>query len=204
VGTLVLAGLGLGLVLAAQIGPVTLLIVRSVLRGGRAVVVGLAMAAAVAAVDVLYGTLGLAGFGHLAEVDGVRLVLGLASAAILVAIGVRTAWTGFRARLGLELPDDVVQPRRAFVTAVAATALWMVSFPALAPAAASASAAGTAAVLAGVAAGTLLWYSGFSVALALARSRIGPRLVAAVDIGTGGALIAFGGLLGSRAVDERG
>jgi putative LysE/RhtB family amino acid efflux pump len=211
VGTLVLAGLGLGLVLAAQIGPVTLRIVRSVLRGGRAVVVGLAMAAAVAAVDVLYGTLGLAGFGHLAEVDGVRLVLGLASAAILVAIGVRTAWTGFRARLGLELPDDVVQPRRAFVTAVAATALnpltialWMVSFPALAPAAASASAAGTAAVLAGVAAGTLLWYSGFSVALALARSRIGPRLVAAVDIGTGGALIVFGGLLGSRAVDERG
>ena len=39
----------------------TLLIVRSVLRGGRAVAVGLAMAGAVALVDVLYGTLGLGG-----------------------------------------------------------------------------------------------------------------------------------------------
>jgi threonine/homoserine/homoserine lactone efflux protein len=41
---LFLAGLGLGLFLAAQVGPVTLLIVRSVLRGGRALLVGLAMA----------------------------------------------------------------------------------------------------------------------------------------------------------------
>jgi hypothetical protein len=44
---LVMTGYGLGLLLAAQVGPVTLLIVRSVLRGGRAVAVGLAMAAAV-------------------------------------------------------------------------------------------------------------------------------------------------------------
>jgi hypothetical protein len=41
---LFLAGLGLGLFLAAQVGPVTLLIVCSVLRGGRALLVGLAMA----------------------------------------------------------------------------------------------------------------------------------------------------------------
>ena len=37
---LLVAGLGLGVVLAAQVGPVTLLIVRSVLRGGRALAVG--------------------------------------------------------------------------------------------------------------------------------------------------------------------
>jgi threonine/homoserine/homoserine lactone efflux protein len=39
--SLLFIGLGLGVVLAAQVGPVTLLIVRSVLRGGRAVAVGL-------------------------------------------------------------------------------------------------------------------------------------------------------------------
>jgi hypothetical protein len=60
---LVLSGYGLGLFLAAQVGPVTLLIVRSVLRGGRAVAVGLAMAAAVAAIDLAYAIVGLAGMG---------------------------------------------------------------------------------------------------------------------------------------------
>lgn len=59
------AGFGLGLFFAAQIGPVTLLIIRSVLRGRRGFAVGLAMASAVAAVDVLYATVGLAGVGRL-------------------------------------------------------------------------------------------------------------------------------------------
>jgi threonine/homoserine/homoserine lactone efflux protein len=53
------------LFLAAQVGPVTLLIVRSVLRGGRAVAVGLAMAVAVAAIDLAYAVVGLAGIGSL-------------------------------------------------------------------------------------------------------------------------------------------
>src|ERR687887_2805459 len=96
------AGFGLGLLLAAQVGPVTLLIVRTVLRGGRAVVVALAMAAAVAGVDVLYAALGLLGLGAVTDVDSVRLALGLASGGLLVAIGVRTLRLGFRARAGLE------------------------------------------------------------------------------------------------------
>jgi putative LysE/RhtB family amino acid efflux pump len=52
-------GFGLGLFVAAQIGPVSLLIVRSVLRGSLRI--GLAMAAAVALVDLLYASVGLAG-----------------------------------------------------------------------------------------------------------------------------------------------
>jgi hypothetical protein len=66
---LVLIGYGLGLFLAAQVGPVTLLIVRSVLRGGRAFAVGLAMAAAVAAIDLGYAIVGLAGRRLLRLVD---------------------------------------------------------------------------------------------------------------------------------------
>src|ERR671935_2084462 len=114
---LLVTGAGLGFVLAAQVGPVTLLIVRSVLRGGRAVAVGVAMAVAVALVDLLYAAVGLAGAGRLLHGGALRLVLGLVSAAILVAIGARTVWIGFRARVGLEDVDDVVAPRRAFLTA---------------------------------------------------------------------------------------
>jgi threonine/homoserine/homoserine lactone efflux protein len=196
-------------VLAAQVGPVTLLIVRSVLRGGRAVAVGLAMAGAVALVDVLYGTLGLAGVGRLLNGGVLRLALGLASAAILVAIGVRTVWIGFRARLGLEDTEEVVAPRRAFLTAVAATALnpltialWTVSFPAAAPGAARASIADAAELLLGVALGTLTWYSGFSTAVALARRRAGDGLVRAVDAASGLGLVAFGGVLAYRTVRD--
>ena len=43
--TVFFAGFGIGLIVAAQVGPVTLLIVRTVLRGGRAVAVGLAISA---------------------------------------------------------------------------------------------------------------------------------------------------------------
>jgi threonine/homoserine/homoserine lactone efflux protein len=198
------------LLLAAQVGPVTLLIVRSVLRGGRALVVGLAMAVAVASIDVLYAALGLAGAGRLTGVEDVRLVLGLTSAAILITLGARTMWAGFQARTGLEAPEDVISPRRAFATAVAATALnpltialWTISFPAAAPSAAEGALGAAAVLLIGVALGTLAWYSGFAMAVALTRRHVGGRLLAAVDIGTGGGLVVFGALLGHRAVEER-
>jgi putative LysE/RhtB family amino acid efflux pump len=193
----------LGLFLAAQVGPVTLLIIRSVLRGGRAVAVGLAMAAAVALVDVLYAAVGLAGAGQLLNGGPARLAFGLVSAAVLVGIGLRTIWIGWQARSGLESVVDVVAPDRAFLTAVAATALnpltialWTVSFPAAAPHAAAAS------VLAGVALGTLTWYAGVSTSVAMACRQLGPRLVAAVDLTTGCGLVGFGGLIAYRSVHD--
>jgi threonine/homoserine/homoserine lactone efflux protein len=208
---LVLTGYGLGLFLAAQVGPVTLLIVRSVLRGGRALAVGLAMAGAVAAIDLAYAIVGLAGIGRLLNGGPARLWLGLLSAAILVAIGTRTLWIGVRARSGLEFPEEVVGPSRAFLTALAATALnpltialWTVSFPAAVPARATSSTAAGALLLVGVGLGTLSWYGGFSTAVALVRTRIGTRLLGFVDVASGTGLIAFGGVLGYRTLREHG
>ena len=207
---MIVLGVGLGLALAAQVGPVSLLIVRSVLRGGRAMAVGLAMAGAVAFVDVLYAAVGLTGAGRLLDVGRLRVVLGLASATILVGIGARTLWRGLRARHGLEIDDEVATPSRAFATAVAATALnpltialWMVSFPAAAPRAASGSGAHAAALLTGVAVGTLAWYCGFAALVALGARRIGARVLAAADVAIGAGLVVFGGLLGYRAVEDR-
>ena len=168
------------------------------------------MAGAVALIDVLYATVGLAGAGKLLDADALQTALALVSALILVAIGARTVWVGMRARFGLELAEDVLGPRRAFVTAVAATALnpltialWTISFPAAAPSAAGSSTQHGAALLAGVALGTLTWYCGLAAAGVLARHRVGPRALAAIDIGTGGVLVAYGCVLGYRAVDDR-
>jgi threonine/homoserine/homoserine lactone efflux protein len=131
------------------------------------------------------------------------------SAAVLIGIGMRTLWIGWRARVGLESAAEVVGPSRAFLTAVAATALnpltialWTVSFPAAAPAQATGSTAGAAAVLLGVGLGALTWYGGFSTAVALTRKRVGDRLLRLVDVGVGSGLIGFGGLLGYRSLHE--
>jgi putative LysE/RhtB family amino acid efflux pump len=196
-------GYGLGLFVAAQIGPVSLLIVRSVVRGNFRI--GFAMATAVALVDLGYAALGLAGVGRLLEEnDAVRLTFGFVGAAVLVAVGLRTMWIGFRARFGLETAEEVGTPRRAFATAFAATALNPLTI-ALWTAAASAavsggsrSSAGTIALLAGVGLGTLSWYTAFAGAIALTRQRIGPRLLAAIDIGAGAGILGFGAYLGLR------
>jgi putative LysE/RhtB family amino acid efflux pump len=204
---MLLIGFVLGFILAAQVGPVTLLIVRSVLRGGHAVAVGVAMAGAVASIDVLYAALGLAGAGRLFDTAEAGIALGLVSAAILIGIGARTLWRGLRARHGAEADDEVASPTQAFGTALAATALnpltfalWTISFPATAPDAAGSSPGHALTVLCGVALGTLAWYGGFALLVALARSRIGPRVIAAIDIAVGAALLVFGALLGYRTV----
>jgi putative LysE/RhtB family amino acid efflux pump len=196
-------GYGLGLFVAAQIGPVSLLIVRSVLLGNFRI--GLAMASAVALVDLGYAALGLAGAARVLEqTEAVRFTFGFVGAAVLVALGLRTMWIGFRARFGLETDEEVGTPRRAFATAFAATALNPLTI-ALWTAAASAavsggsrSSGGTVALLVGVGLGTLTWYTAFAGAIALTRRRIGPRLLAAIDIGAGAGILGFGAYLGVR------
>jgi putative LysE/RhtB family amino acid efflux pump len=196
-------GYGLGLFVAAQIGPVSLLIVRSVVRGNFRI--GFAMATAVALVDLGYAALGLAGAARVLEqTEAVRLTFGFVGAAVLVAIGLRTMWIGFRARFGLETNEEVATPRRAFATAFAATALNPLTI-ALWTAAASAavsggsrSTAGTVALLFGVGLGTLTWYTAFAGAIALTRRRIGPRLLATIDIAAGAGILGFGAYLGFR------
>ena len=201
-----LVGFGLGLFVAAQIGPVSLLIVRSVLRGNFRI--GLAMAAAVALVDLTYAALGLAGVARILEETGaVRAVFGFVGGAVLVAIGLRTMWIGFRARFGLETDDEVGTPRRAFATALAATALnplTIALWTAAAPAAVSGgtSSVETAALLAGVGLGTLTWYTCFAATITVARRRLGPRALAAIDIGAGAGIVGFGVFLGARTAAD--
>ena len=203
-------GFGLGFFVGAQPGPVSLLCVRSVLRG--ALTSGLAIGAGAALIDLLYAALGLAGAASLLEAEALRVAFGLLGALVLGAIGARTLWAAFRVRLGGEAEEEVATPRRAFSTAVAATAsnpltiaTWAAIFTAAGAATvgdAANSASGAAMMLGGVALGTLTAFSTLSLVVALVRGRFGPRMLATVDAVAGLGLLGFAGILGARALSD--
>jgi putative LysE/RhtB family amino acid efflux pump len=205
-----LVGFGLGFFVGSQPGPVALLCVRSVLRGAFAT--GIAIGAGAALIDLLYAGLGLAGATSLLEIDALRVALGALGAVVLAVIGARTLWAAFRVRMGGEAVAELATPRRAFATALAATAsnpltiaTWAAIFAAASTASlggAGSSAGSAALLLGGVACGTFTAFGVLSALAALARARFGPRLLAVVDGVAGAGLLGFAGLLGWRTAHD--
>jgi threonine/homoserine/homoserine lactone efflux protein len=200
-------GFGLGFVVAAAIGPISLLCIRTVLRG--ALGTGVAIGAGAAVVDATYALLGALGAGKLLEIDALQLALGLTGAAVLALLGVKTLWSAFRVRLGGEAIEEVATPARAFLTSLAATASnpstilsWAAVFAAASTASHVDGTAQTLLLCAGVGAGTLTWFTTLSLTMTAIRHRIGDRLLKVIDIGSGAGLLLFAGLLGTRAARE--
>ena len=200
-------GFGLGFAVAAQVGPVTLLTVRSVLRGGLGI--GLAMAAGVALIDAFYAGAGAAGAGAVLELEPLRLALGAAGALVLALIGARTLWSAFRVRLGGETPEEVSTPARALRTAVAATASnpltilsWAAIFAAASTAELVASPGSSVLMVGGVLAGSFVWMALLAGALTVVRRRIGDRGLRLLDAASGTGILLFAGLLGWRTLQE--
>ena len=118
--TALVVGFGLGFLVAAQLGPISLLAIRSTLRNG--VYIGLAIGGGVAVIDTLYAAAGAAGAAGLLAIEPLRLAFGLVGAVVLAVLGARTLWSAFRIRMGGESHEELATPRAAFVTALAATA----------------------------------------------------------------------------------
>jgi putative LysE/RhtB family amino acid efflux pump len=201
-----LIGFGLGASVAAQLGPMSLLAIRSTLRSGAAV--GLAIGAGIALIDTAYAAAGAAGAAPVLSIDTLRTAFGLLGAAVLLYLGARTVFSAFRVRAGLEAADEVASPRRAFATSLAATAsnpLTIASWAAVFAAASTAGAAHGAAVLtllAGVGLGSLSWMALLTGGVSLARRFVGDRLLRTVDGLAGAGLLGFGGLLAFRTLRD--
>jgi putative LysE/RhtB family amino acid efflux pump len=205
--TALVVGFGLGFAVAAQVGPVTLLTVRSVIRGG--FLVGLAMGLGVACIDAAYAAAGAAGAGAVLELEPLRLAFGLIGAAVIAAIALNTLWSAFRVRMGGETDVEVTTPGAALRTALAATASnpltivsWAAIFAAASTAELASSAGATALMVAGVLAGSFVWMTALSGALTLVRRRIGDRGLRILDAASGTGLLVFAGLLGWRTMRE--
>jgi putative LysE/RhtB family amino acid efflux pump len=207
--TAFLLGLGLGAFVAAQVGPVSLLLIRSSLRHGAQVGLGIGMGAAL--VDALYASLGVAGVAPLLQVSWLQLVLGLVGGVVLVLIGARTLWNAWRVRMGGESDEEVASVRRAFLTAVAATASnpltivsWAAIFAAASTAAATSTPSGAVALLLGVGLGSASWFLVLTGVVALARHRMRGAWLTVVDVVSGIGLVGFGAVLGVRTVEREG
>jgi len=194
-------GFGLGFLVALQLGPMSLFLVRSTLRGGWAV--GLSIGAGIALVDALYAACGAAGAASLLTIDSLRTSLSLLGAAVLLALGARTLRDAFRVRPVAESVAEVASPSRAFATSVAATAAnpaTIASWAAIFAAASGAGAAEAPALLvAGVGAGSLCWVTLLAAATATARRAVGARAIRVADGAAGVGLIAFGCALAAGA-----
>jgi putative LysE/RhtB family amino acid efflux pump len=196
-----LAGLGLGFLVGAQVGPIWLLCARSSLRHGARV--GLGIGAGAAIVDLLYAALGVAGAASLLAATGLRVAFGLLGAAVLVLLGARTLWSALRVRSGFEDEAEVATLWTAFRTGLAATASnpmtiasWAAIFAAASAASLVSSAPAAAVLVLGVGAGSMAWFAILSFGMGLLRRRVPERGLRAADAVAGAGLIGFGAALG--------
>ncbi|HUK98311.1 MAG TPA: LysE family transporter [Gaiellaceae bacterium] len=201
-GVALASGFGLGFLVAAEVGPIWLLCVRTSVRFGFRP--GVAVGAAAATVDTLYAALGIAGAAALLQVDALRVSLGLLGALVLGVIAARTLWSAFRVREGGEAVEEVASPGRAYATAFVATASNPLTIASWAAIFSAASVAGLAAVplLVGVATGSATWFALLAAASAAAGRRASPRALRIVDIVAGIGLACFAGVLGIRALRD--
>jgi putative LysE/RhtB family amino acid efflux pump len=191
-------GFGLGFLVALQLGPMSLFLVRTTLRSG--VRAGLAVGAGIALTDVLYAAAGAAGAAPLVAVDAVRTTLRLVGAAVLAWLGVRSIRAGRQPTTAADR-EAAVSPYRAFRTAVAATAAnpttvlsWVAVFTALPD--------GTRPVLLvlGVGLGSLTWFTLLTGGVAAVRHTLSRRAVQVADVLAGLGLLGFAAALASSAV----
>src|SRR3954462_8813251 len=200
-------GFGMGLLVAAQIGPMSLFLIRSVLRGSLAT--GLAIGAGIAVIDTLYAAAGAAGAAPVLSIDSVRVVFGVAGALVLAVLGARTLHSAFRVRLGGGANEEGATPRRACGPALAATASnpltiasWAALFAAASVAGAADSPASAVALLAGVGLGSLTSVTAMAVGVSLTRRWDGARRLRTVDTVAGPGLLGVAGVLGYRTLHD--
>jgi putative LysE/RhtB family amino acid efflux pump len=195
----IIIGFGLGFLVALQLGPISLLLIRSTLRSG--VLVGLSIGAGVAIIDALYASLGAAGAASVLAFDPLRVTFGLLGAAVLVWLGYKSLMAAVRVRAGFEVAADIATPRRAFRTSLGATAsnpATIVSWAAIFTAASTTTDTSAVPLVMGVGIGSLTWMSLLATIVAVVRKAAGPRTIRAVDGFAGVGLMGFGGALGYR------
>jgi putative LysE/RhtB family amino acid efflux pump len=200
--TAVSLGFQLGFLVALQVGPMSLYLIRSTLAGGWSV--GVAIGVGVACVDTAYAAAGAAGAASVLSVASLRIALGLAGALVLAALGARITWRATRAPTP-EAAATAKSPGRALVTATIGTAanpLTIASWAAIFAAASVGAKAWIPGLLAGVGLGSLSWTVSLACLVAVRGRSLGQRARQLVDLGAGVAMIGFSIVLAIESLGQ--
>jgi putative LysE/RhtB family amino acid efflux pump len=201
------AGLGIGALAAANVGPIWLLCVRTSARFGWRP--GAAIGVGAATVDLAYAVLGALGAAALLQMAPLRIGLGLLGAGFLVYLGARTMRDAWRIRLGAEDTTEVLRPRHALRTGLVATAsnpltilTWGAVFSGAATADVAAGAGSASAFVVGIALGSLAFHLVLAGVASSLGGRLSTRALRWTDAISGAGLMGFGLLLGVRTVRD--
>ncbi|MDP1699493.1 MAG: LysE family transporter [Aestuariivirga sp.] len=201
--SLLIAGLGIGIAMAAPLGPVNLIVIRTALRHDLKVAFLAGLGAVLA--DVLIA--GIAAYGiqsisHL--ILDYAKVLKIAGGIFLIVLGIRTARTHFSAsdltngahsaRFGLTFSLSVTNP--GLVLGYLAIFSSLSTHLAL-----GASPFRPAIVLLGIALGSALWWLALSYFMDRLKARLGPSTLDRINRWSGVLVAAFGFLLLWKAFD---
>jgi putative LysE/RhtB family amino acid efflux pump len=197
-----LVGFGFGFLVAMQLGPMSLFLVRSTLVGGWTV--GLAIGAGIALIDAAYALCGAAGAAPLLTIDALRATVGAVGAVMLLVLGVRMLVSALRPETVGAVRREVASPRRAFMVSLAATAAnpativsWAAVFAAIGAAGGGHS---VPLLVAGVGVGSLAWVSLLATGTTLVRRAVGTRAIRIADTIAGTALVVFAFVLASQSL----
>jgi len=202
-----LAGFLFGVLVAAPVGPVAILCVRRTLGGGWRS--GLASGLGVGTADAIYAAVGAAGVGT------ASLLLGPAGPWLQLAGGLALALIGLRTLLtrpaGPEAgatpgPGGLARDYGSILAITLANPPTIVSFAALSAALAPVRTGGLPALAAlalGVFLGSTAWWTALTGAVAAARRRLSPGVVAWTARVSGGALLIVGVAAGAAGLNRR-
>lgn len=192
-------GFGVGVAVAAPVGPIGLLCIKRTLADGRSA--GLASGLGAASADAVYGFMvaaGLAATGLLVSYAGAMALFGGTLIAVLGVLSIRAFLTG----AGDDAKPAGARDSRGLLSAFATTFALTISNPMTILAfvalvsglgASAASHPGAAYVLvAGVFAGSALWWLFLVMVASTARSRITPRETRWLDLVSGAVLVIWG------------
>jgi threonine/homoserine/homoserine lactone efflux protein len=186
--------LALGVVVAAPVGAISMLLMQRTLLRGRSA--GLATGAGIATADGLYAS--VAAFGLTAISDllvGAQVWVRLAGGVALLVIGVRTVMNAGVSRAATATEGSLLAEYASAVALTLANPQTIVTFAALFAGAGLAVTgggwAGAAATTLGIACGSMLWWLALVTALSLGRHMLTPKAVTWVSRVAGGAVAAF-------------
>jgi threonine/homoserine/homoserine lactone efflux protein len=187
-------GIGLGFVIAAAVGPISLLTIRRTLAHGQAY--GLASGAGVALADGTYG--GIAAFGLTAITSvlvGGRTLLALVGGAFLIYLAIRTMTSTPRSVAAAEERPGLLGAFASIFALTMTNPMTILSFAGIFAAAGLSGHGGMEAALLtlGVFLGSLLWWLVLTSVVARLRTRVTPRVLSWVNRLSGAALLVFGG-----------